>query len=94
MILDVICGFDAAYDEVSRSIDFSLDYTYCENLIKLKAILNPFLYNALLDCYTKGDSGVYSSLIVDKNLLDFFKTKHTKAEFITFIGNLNKYLQD
>lgn len=91
MILDVICGFDAAYEKVRSSIDFSLDYSYCENLIKGKDILCPFLSTALLDCYAKGDSGVYSNIIFSKNeYLDFFKDKHTKKEFIQFIGNLNK----
>ena len=42
MILDVICGFDAAYENVRSNLDFNLDYSLTENLIKGKAILNPF----------------------------------------------------
>lgn len=91
MILDVICGFDAAYEKVRSSLDFNLDYTLTENLIKGKKILNPFLRNAMLDCFTKSDSGVYSNLIFsNKNYLSFFKTKHTKKEFVEFLGDLNK----
>ena len=91
MILDVLCSFDAAYDNVRSSIDFNLDYTLTNNLIKGKDILNPFLRNALLDCFTKGDSGTYSSMILSKKeYLNFFKEKHSKKEFIQFIGNLNK----
>lgn len=93
MILDVICGFDAAYENVRSSLDFNLDYSLTENLIKGKAILNPFLRRATLDCFTKGDSGVYSNLIFEnKEYLNFFKEKHTKKEFNEFISNLNKVI--
>lgn len=93
MILDVICGFDAAYENVRSNLDFNLDYSLTENLIKGKAILNPFLRRATLDCFTKGDSGVYSNLIFEnKEYLNFFKEKHTKKEFNEFISNLNKII--
>lgn len=93
MILDVICGFDAAYECVRSNLDFNLDYSLTENLIKGKAILNPFLRRATLDCFTKGDSGVYSNLIFEnKEYLNFFKEKHTKKEFNEFISNLNKVI--
>lgn len=93
MILDVICGFDAAYENVRSNLDFNLDYSLTENLIKGKAILNPFLRRATLDCFTKGDSGVYSNLIFEnKEYLNFFKEKHTKKEFNDFISNLNKVI--
>lgn len=93
MILDVICGFDAAYENVRSNLDFNLDYSLTENLIKGKAILNPFLRIATLDCFTKGDSGVYSNLIFEnKEYLNFFKEKHTKKEFNEFISNLNKVI--
>lgn len=93
MILDVICGFDAAYEIVRSNLDFNLDYSLTENLIKGKAILNPFLRSATLDCFTKGDSGAYSNLIFEnKEYLNFFKTKHTKKEFNEFISNLNKVI--
>ena len=93
MILDVICGFDAAYENVRSNLDFNLDYSLTENLIKGKAILNPFLRKATLDCFTKGDSGVYSNLIFEnKEYLNFFKEKHTKKEFNEFISNLNKVI--
>lgn len=93
MILDVICGFDAAYENVCSNLDFNLDYSLTENLIKGKAILNPFLRIATLDCFTKGDSGVYSNLIFEnKEYLNFFKEKHTKKEFNEFISNLNKVI--
>lgn len=93
MILDVICGFDAAYENVRSNLDFNLDYSLTENLIKGKAILNPFLRRATLDCFTKGDSGVYSNLIFEnKEYLNFFKEKHTKKEFNEFISNLNKVI--
>ena len=93
MILDVICGFDAAYENVCSNLDFNLDYSLTENLIKGKAILNPFLRSAMLDCFTKGDSGAYSNLIFEnKEYLNFFKTKHTKKEFNEFISNLNKVI--
>lgn len=95
MILDVLYGFDAAYDKVSSSLDFNLDYSYTENLIKGKSILNPFLRTALIDCFTVGDSGVYSNEIFrKKENLDFFKVKHSKKEFIQFIGNLNKSIKN
>ncbi len=95
MILDVLYGFDAAYDKVSSSLDFDLDYSYTTNLIKGKEVLNPFLRTALLDCFTLGDSGTYSNLIFSKKEnLDFFKVKHSKKEFIQFIGNLNKTLKN
>lgn len=93
MILDVICSFDAAYENVCSNLDFNLDYSLTENLIKGKAILNPFLRKATLDCFTKGDSGVYSNLIFEnKEYLNFFKVKHTKKEFNEFISNLNKVI--
>lgn len=93
MILDVICSFDAAYENVRSNLDFNLDYSLTENLIKGKAILNPFLRRATLDCFTKGDSGVYSNLIFEnKEYLNFFKVKHTKKEFNEFISNLNKVI--
>lgn len=93
MILDVLCGFDAAYENVRSNLDFNLDYSLTENLIKGKAILNPFLRRAMLDCFTKGDSGVYSNLIFEnKDYLNFFKVKHTKKEFNGFISNLNKVI--
>lgn len=93
MILDVICGFDAAYENVRSNLDFNLDYSLTENLIKGKAILNPFLRRATLDCFTKGDSGAYSNLIFEnKEYLNFFKEKHTKKEFNEFISNLNKVI--
>ena len=93
MILDVICGFDAAYENVRSNLDFNLDYSLTENLIKGKTILNPFLRNAMLDCYTKSDCGAYSNLIFEnKDYLNFFKVKHTKKEFNEFIGNLNKVI--
>lgn len=93
MILDVICGFDAAYENVRSNLDFNLDYSLTENLIKGKAILNPFLRRATLDCFTKGDSGVYSNLIFEnREYLNFFKEKHTKKEFNEFISNLNKVI--
>lgn len=93
MILDVICGFDAAYENVRSNLDFNLDYSLTENLIKGKAILNPFLRRATLDCFTKGDSGVYSNLIFEnKEYINFFKEKHTKKEFNEFISNLNKVI--
>lgn len=93
MILDVICGFDAAYENVRSNLDFNLDYSLTENLIKGKAILNSFLRKATLDCFTKGDSGVYSNLIFEnKEYLNFFKEKHTKKEFNEFISNLNKVI--
>ena len=93
MILDVICGFDAAYENVRSNLDFNLDYSLTENLIKGKAILNSFLRNATLDCFTKGDSGAYSNLIFEnKEYLNFFKAKHTKKEFNEFISNLNKVI--
>lgn len=93
MILDVICGFDAAYESVRSNLDFNLDYSLTKNLIKGKAILNPFLRKATLDCFTKGDSGVYSNLIFEnKEYLNFFKVKHTKKEFNEFISNLNKVI--
>lgn len=93
MILDVLCSFDAAYESVRSNLDFNLDYSLTENLIKGKAILNPFLRKATLDCFTKGDSGVYSNLIFEnKEYLNFFKVKHTKKEFNEFISNLNKVI--
>ena len=93
MILDVICGFDAAYENVRSNLDFNLFYSLTENLIKCKAILNRFLRSAMLDCFTKGDSGAYSNLIFEnKEYLNFFKTKHTKKEFNEFISNLNKVI--
>lgn len=95
MILDVLSSFDAAYEQVRSSLDFDLDYTICENLIKGKEILNPFLSKATLDCFTKSDSGVYSNMIFNnKEYLNFFKEKHTKKEFIDFIGILNKHIAD
>lgn len=93
MILDVICGFDAAYESVRSNLDFNLDYSLTENLIKGKSILNPFLRNAMLDCFTKSDCGAYSNLIFEnKDYLSFFKVKHSKKEFNEFISNLNKVI--
>lgn len=90
MIIDVISSFDAQYENVKNKINFERT-TNSNIIISNKASICEFLNLALVDCFTIHSVSYYSSLIVnDYEKLSWFKEKHTKKDFIKFIGNMNK----
>lgn len=92
MILDNLINFDKDYDELMNKLDFNADYALSENIINAKMSLLPFLEKHLIDCFTYFDPITYADIIIEQNKVGWFSKKHSKKDFIKFIGSVNKTL--
>lgn len=88
-ITEAILSFDKAYDTCSKSLVY--DKNDAAVLADNKMAVIEFLNVAAIDCYAPFPVYRYAELIVDEHQ-DFFKTKHSKNDFIRLIDDLTRKL--
>lgn len=79
------------YDDCSQSLIY--DKNDAAVLANNKMHIIKFLNIAVIDCYAPYPVYKYAELIVDEHQ-EFFKTKHSKNDFIKLLDVLNRKLQD